>query len=287
MSRITVLGASGFVGRHFVARARAAGHTVATPPRGDLSLFDDDAGHVIYCVGMTADFRRRPYDTVDAHIGLLTELLRRGRFASLLYLSSTRVYQRSTDTKETATLSARPEDPSDLYNLSKMMGESLCLSRPEATVRAARLSNVYGVDPGSENFLPSILRDALERGHVTLGLGRGSEKDYVAVEDVADALLRIALEGRERLYNVASGENVSNGALLDALAALTGARVDVTADAPEIRFPPIDVSRLAGEFDWRPRRLPDELPRLLEGYRRAPSHSGEARMRARKDERSP
>lgn len=264
---VTILGASGFVGRHLAAHARERGFAVLTPARGDGAVFERDLGHVIYCVGMTADFRRRPHDTIDAHIGLLNEVLRRSRFESLLYLSSTRVYQRADRAEESALLAAQPSDPSDLYNLSKLMGESLCLSRPEPTTRAARLSNVYGIDPGSENFLPSILRDAVATGRVRLGLGRGSEKDYVAVEDVARALLTIALEGRERLYNVAAGENVSNGALLDAIAALTGAETSTAPDAPEIRFPPIDVARLAATMDWRPRRLLDDLPRLIDGSR--------------------
>lgn len=260
---ITVLGASGFVGRHLVAHLQARGQEVTTPPRGDDGLYVRDLGHVIYAIGVTADFRRRPFETVEAHVSLLAELLRRARFSSFLYLSSTRVYQGAAETAETARLGVQPADPSDLYNLTKLTGEALCLTRPDPAVRVARLSNVYGFDPESENFLPSLLRDALETGRVRLGLGRGSEKDYVAVEDVVERLADIALGGRQRLYNVASGGNLSNGALLDAIAAATGCTTEVAPDAPEVRFPPIDTRRLAGEFGACSRRVVEDLPDLV------------------------
>lgn len=269
---VTVLGATGFVGRHLIRHLAASGIACEAPRRDDVGvsgagLFGRDLGHVIYCIGVTADFRRRPFETVDAHVTLLAELLRRGRFASLLYLSSTRVYQGAAATAEETRLSVSPSDPSDLYNLTKLTGEALCLWHPDPGVRVARLSNVYGVDPESDNFLPSVLRDAIVRGRVLLGTGRASEKDYVAVEDVAAALTGIAFGGRHRLYNVASGENVSHGAILDRIAAETGCAVEVAPGAPDVRFPPIDTGRLRAEFGWRPGLLPDALPALVAQHR--------------------
>lgn len=270
---ITVLGAGGFVGRHLVAHLRAAGIPHAAPPRDDDGLTERDLGHVVYCVGLTADFRSRPFDTVEAHVGLLNRLLRAGRFSSLLYLSSTRVYQRAETTAETARLSVDPGDPSDLYNLTKLTGESLCLSMPRPTVRVVRLSNVYGHDPESENFLTAVLREALTTGRVRFGTAPDSAKDYVAVEDVVALLPAIAREGRSRLYNLAAGENTTNAAVAEGVAAATGATVSFAPDAPTIAFPPIDTGRLRGEFDWRPRRLADDLPDLV-ARRRAETTAG-------------
>ncbi len=92
LSTFTVLGATGYIGSRLVAHLQAQGHTVWAPARGDAEVFTRPLGHVMYCVGLTADFRTRPFDTVDAHVGLLAEVLRRAQFESLLYLSSTRVY---------------------------------------------------------------------------------------------------------------------------------------------------------------------------------------------------
>ena len=84
----------------------------------------------IFAIGLTADFRSRPLDTMDAHVSALAEVLRCGRFDSLTYLSSTRVYAGLPRGCGNATLVVNPSDASDLYNLSKLAGEALCLGRP-------------------------------------------------------------------------------------------------------------------------------------------------------------
>jgi cephalosporin hydroxylase len=54
-----------------------------------------------------------------------------------------------------------------------------------------------------------------------------SAKDYVSVDDVVDLVLRIAREGRQRVYNVASSANVTHGEIVDCLQATTGCAVEV------------------------------------------------------------
>ena len=168
-STFTVLGASGYIGSRLVAHLQAQGHTVWAPTRGDTEVFTRPLGHVIYCVGLTADFRTRPFDTVDAHVGLLAEVLRRAQFDSLLYLSSTRVYMGAASTHEDAPLSVLPGDPSYLYNLTKLTGESLCHACGRPGVRVARLSNVVGpgMDSASGNLVADLLRQA-RQGHIVL-----------------------------------------------------------------------------------------------------------------------
>ena len=75
--RFTVLGASGYIGRHLVPHLRALGAEVWAPAKGELTGLDQPLGHVIYAVGLTAGFRTRPYDTVQAHVGWLAQLLQR------------------------------------------------------------------------------------------------------------------------------------------------------------------------------------------------------------------
>jgi len=151
----------------------------------------------------------------------------------------------------------------DIYNLSKLTGEALCLASGREQVRIARLSNVYGGDDDSENFLPSLMRAANNDGVVTLGTALDSAKDYVALEDVVDILPKIAVSGKQRIYNVASGRNTSNRELVEALRGLTGCRVMVAEDAPAIRFPPLDIARLRADFDFDPKWVVEMLPNLL------------------------
>jgi len=249
----TVLGSSGTIGRRLVARLRTAGQTVDTPDRGDAGLYRRPLGHVIYAIGLTADFRRRPYDTVQAHVSVLAELLQQADFESLLYLSSTRVYARAASGREDSPLPVLAQDPSDLYNLSKLMGESLCLQDARAGVRVARLSNVVGgEDADSANFVPSLVREA-RGGRIVLQTAADSAKDYIHIDDVAELLPRIAVGGRERLYNVASGVQTTHAQWTAQLAAQTGCAVEVTPGAPAVRFIPVDIGRIRAEFDFQPR----------------------------------
>jgi len=270
----TVLGAGGFIGSHLVADLERQGHTVFAPARRDPVPFDRPLGHVIYCIGLTADFRTRPFDTVRAHVTVLADLLEKADFTSLLYLSSTRVYARSPAAREDAPLCADPNDPSDLYNLSKLAGESLCLSCGRREVRVARLSNVVGHDPASENFLSALIRAALG-GSVALQSAPESEKDYVLLEDVVGILPRIAAGGRERVYNVAGGRNLRHGDIAARLAEITGCGVAAPPGLPRQGFPQIDIGRLREEFGFAPASVLDSLPGIVAGYRAAmqpPNH---------------
>lgn len=255
----TVLGASGYIGGRLVSHLRAQGHTVWAPSRGDSLVFNRPLGHVVYCVGLTADFRSRPFDTVDAHVGLLAEVLRRAQFDSLLYLSSTRVYLGVLETAEDAPLTVLPGDPSYLYNLTKLTGESLCHSSGRAGVRVARLSNVVGpcMDAASGNLVADLVKQAVRQGHVVLRSDPRSSKDYVHVFDVLNWLTRIALDGRCMVYNVASGIQTTHAQWIDWLQQRTGCTVDVQSTALPHHFPQIAVSRLQNEWDVLPRPIFD------------------------------
>jgi nucleoside-diphosphate-sugar epimerase len=80
-----------------------------------------------------------------------------------------------------------------------------------------------------------------------------STKDYIHISDVAELLPRIAATGRERLYNVASGMQISHAQWAKRLSELTGCVVEVSAAAPAVRFVPIDINRIQQEFGYEPR----------------------------------
>jgi nucleoside-diphosphate-sugar epimerase len=263
---ITVLGGQGFIGRRLVERLDELEVEHHAPAR-EAPLTGKNLGHVIYCIGLTADFRARPFDTVDAHVCKLLEVLRDCDFDSLLYLSSTRLYGAGAEsTKEQTELRVTPSNPSDLYNLSKAMGESLALNCGKRT-RVARISNVYGPDFTSDNFLATVIKQAVRENKVVLQTSSASAKDYVSLDDVVNGLIDIATKGQEQIYNVASGANVSNRKLAASLQSLTGCVVEFAAAAPTISFPVIDSERMKDEFNFRPANVLSELAGLIALYR--------------------
>ncbi|MFA7242155.1 MAG: NAD(P)-dependent oxidoreductase [Sulfuricellaceae bacterium] len=267
--KFTLLGASGFIGSHLLAHLEASGHECFAPARDDATLFEQELGQVIYCIGLTADFRRRPFDTARAHVCFLAEVLEKADFASLLYLSSTRVYAGSSSGDEDARLLA-----GDLYNLSKLTGEALCCAGGRDNVRVARLSNVFGNDFSSDNFLPAIIRTAVREGRVTLDTALDAAKDYVSIRDVVNILPRIATQGKFGIYNVAGGRNTGNRELLAKLSEITGCSVDAPDGAPATAFPPISIGRLEREFTYAPLAVLDCLEGLIAEYRQAFENKG-------------
>ena len=264
----TVIGARGYIGSRLCRYLASQGAAVREVDRFDAARdAGHNLGHVIFAGGVTADFRKRPFDTVNAHVGAVAEILQRAVFTSFLYLSSTRVYQGAMSADEDAELRLSITDPLQLYNASKLAGEALCLALPDPNVRVVRLSNVYGADDNSENFLIEIIRAAINDSHVTLRTGLKSEKDFVSVADVVAILPRLAVGGRERLYNLASGRNTRFSDIADALKRLTGCTIDVAPDCPAVIFPQISIARLQKEFDVTPMYLVDDIASLVRDYK--------------------
>lgn len=251
MASFTIFGAGGWIGSALAERLTSNGHTVQGLRRDEWPVGAASLGHVIYAIGMTADFRSRPLETAEAHVTVLTQVLRKYKFDSLLYLSTTRVYRNALYTAESTTLQVRPAEPDDVYNITKLAGEALCLSLPHPAARVARLSNVVGPGAQSHSFLASVIRDA-RKGAVTIHGDPDSEKDYVALSDVVQLCESIALGGRQRLYNVAAGRNISHRAIADLVARHTGAAVTFAPDAPKQLFPPIAIDLIQREFGAKP-----------------------------------
>lgn len=241
-----VFGAAGFVGSHLVRHLAARGFLVREIMRGDQSWRGADLGHVFYTIGLTADFRSKPFETVEAHVSLAAEVLKSARFESFVYCSSTRVYATADTTREGGLIPASSTNPDHLYNISKLMGEAITLSSGHRNARVARLSNVFGRDLQSANFLTAVIREAVEQGRISLKTDLQSAKDYVSVDDVVRGLEAIAVRGREPITNVAFGRNTTHDEIVRAVAAVTGASITIADGAPIVRFPEIETRALDG-----------------------------------------
>lgn len=265
--KFTVIGAGGFIGGALAASLERKGDEVLRTKRGSTELFNRPLGHVLYAAGLTADFRTRPFETLRANTGLLAEVLEKGDFESLLYLSSARIYRHAESSHEDAAVCLRSGDPEDLYDLTKLTAEALCHASGRGNTRVVRLTNVVGNDFGSKNFLFELIRGACDTGQITLRSALNSAKDYVLLDDVVAMVPEVAISGRATCYNLGAGRNLAHSEVIGVIAAFTGARCSVVDDAPTAWSPPIDISKLQAEFGYEPRPVLDYLPTLIDAYR--------------------
>ena len=221
--RVTVIGASGFVGSHLVARLRRRGLAVCCPPRGEEGqLAGGDLGDLYYCAGLTVDYARDPAATAEAHLGLLGQLLQSTRFERVVYLSSTRLYDALAGQRldETTPLPLEPLCPRHLYDLTKAAGESLCLALAGDRARILRLSCIWSQGPTAQGFLPDLLRQLnagpslpgapplLVRSHPELA------RHYLHLEELLDAMEASVAHGQDPIVHLASDERATTNAEL-------------------------------------------------------------------------
>jgi nucleoside-diphosphate-sugar epimerase len=259
MTHFTILGASGFLGGQLAARLSAKGHEVLRPSRGELnSLRSYDLGHVFYCLG-TDNTKADPYGAFTSHVAYLADLLRFSAFSSLTYLSSTRIYLGARCSREDSDLPILRDDDNAIFNAMKIAAEQICFADRNPTVRAVRLSSVIGVAPHGISLIPMLIKNALNEGKIRLTISSRSSRDYIAIDDVLELLPRIALEGKWRCYNVASGLNVTLGEIVGVIERELSSVGEWQPDAPTVVYPIIDIDRIRTEFSFKPRSALDAL----------------------------
>ena len=267
----TVIGSNGYIGCRLVQHLTRMGWECWTPGRQThWPVRGRDLGHVFYCAGLTADYLQRPADTVEAHAALLSRVLQSECYSSLVYLSSTRLYDGlppGSIAREEAAFNVNPCSPRHLYDLTKLVGESLCQRMGFGKARVARLACVYDTGPDATGFLPELLHrlpDLAKGETLQLESSPHFARDYVHVDDVIRALIDIAISGTQPVYNVASGHNLSNAELAQEIEHGSGRKLLFKLSTSPPPPAQVAVDRLAGEFGWYPSTVQAHLKPWLE-----------------------
>lgn len=261
----TIIGAGGFIGAALLKEVQSLGWSWSVPDRVDSWKPAEPLGHVFFCAGLTADYADRPADAVEAHACLLSRVLSSPNWESLVYLSSTRLYDSQPATRtgvEDGGFLVDPGNPRHLYDLSKLLGENLCRVMGHGKARVARLSCVYRDEKDPDGFLGDLMRKTLQAplgSVVSLDSSPNFQRDYVHMDNVVEALIQIAVRGRSQVYNVACGSNVANSHLAETITRLTGVSVTFGRSESPPPAPVLQTSRLDREFGWNPKSVEQSL----------------------------
>jgi nucleoside-diphosphate-sugar epimerase len=203
----------------------------------------------------------------------------------VVYAASSSAYGDTEVLPKVESMPARPRSP---YALQKYAGEVYCQLYHELygleTV-ALRYFNVFGPrqDPRSTYAaVVPLFATCCLRGEAPTVHGDGEQtRDFTFVADAVRANLAAADAAKApgHVINVAGGRRTSLNALLAAIQALVGSRVEPRHVPPrpgDVRHSLADIGRARALLDWEPQvPLEEGLRRTIEGLRAA----GEARSR--------
>ena len=259
----TIFGSTGRIGSYLKKKLISDGNSVFSPSRKDYYLAHKNLGHVIYCCGVTSDFKYRSFDTIESHVCLLSFLLKHKNFESFNYLSSTRLNfpKRSYINKIGPNFYGGYE--MDIYNASKLAGEALCIQSQIPNVKITRICHVVNPnDKQKENFLSDICGQA-KRGEIVLNSSLKTKKNYIHIDDLSFLLQLIGPFGKKKFYNVASDNLISNNEIIKKLMKITKCSVITSNNAQTILESKINISILKKEFHYQPTHKKLWLERVL------------------------
>lgn len=152
--------------------------------------------------------------------------------------------------------------PTDIYGLSKLWSEQLAQlvhDRTTLPIRVARLFNVFGPGETNPHLIPTVIGQAQTGADLQLG-NLSTKRDYIFVEDVAHALIALAMLPVEHdwvVCNVGRGVAIDGQQIVQEIGQLMSGQLSVDTDPARVRASdrPVLLSHCALAEDllsWRP-----------------------------------
>ena len=300
---ILVTGSEGFVGKHVCKRLRALGHDVIGVDNleervhgagavlelapHDLQVSYDhipystlrEAEIVIHLAAqvgvadsMTDQVRYVEHNTM-ATVRFLADLTfvnyKGGHLHKLIVASSMSVYGDPHTARP--VYEGHPTHPASVYGLTKYDQEMLCKfwgTQHDISTVALRFFNIYGPGQALNNPYTGVIANFanwLLAGEQPIVYEDGQQtRDFVYVDDVADAIVKAALNPTYHdTYNISTSEPTTISYMAFALAHALDVDIvpNITGETRpgDIRHCIGNNSRFALEFDWAPRSVPEGL----------------------------
>jgi len=284
--KVLVTGGYGFIGSHVVERFHKEGHEVfildnlstgrkeniTFKHKGYIVSIEDNkceeifrsnkfdiVVHLAAQASVSYSIKNPTLDTESNVLGFVNMLNLAHKFGvkRFIYASSAAVYGEQKLLPITEDTTIKPVSP---YGISKWMGEQYSQKWEELydlqTV-GFRFANVYGPRQSSdgEGGVISIFIDRLLKGQQIIIHGDGEQtRDFIYVEDVADAIYRSANSINTGIFNLSSNQSTSINELIHYLSSEQPPHAIIHSEerAGDIKHSLLDHSKITREFDWSP-----------------------------------
>ena len=191
---------------------------------------------------------QHPREFVETNVvGTLNvlEAARRADVARVVQVSTSEVYGSAQTVPIPEDHPLHPQSP---YAATKVGSDQLSLSYARAfgiPLVLARPFNTFGPRQSARAVIPTIISQALSRGHVELGATEPT-RDFVYVADTAAGIARCAEvdDVLGEVFNLGTGREISIGEVVEAVFAAIGKELPVVLADERLRPPGSEVDRL-------------------------------------------
>ncbi len=232
---VAVTGGSGFIGSHVVDKLVEAGHSVRVldgtqPHRSDVqwqpvditrlsqvigALNGCDAVFHLAAMANVNDIARMPAESVDLNIMGTATILEAARMAGNMHFvlaSTVWVYEASDGTEVDESTPLKPEGVSHLYMAEKISSEMLAVSYGKLynfPTTVLRYGIPYGPRMREELVMPIFIKKAVNGEPLTVAGDGLQYRNFIYVEDLADAHVRVLDESATGIFNLEGPREVA------------------------------------------------------------------------------
>lgn len=255
---ITLLGPDGLLARGIEKELKARGVAHQRILSAE-NLPDQKLGHVVCTTIPPGNGAPPPFAEVQA----LEMAVSTASYTSFLYLSTIEVYRNLTKGwVEDAQIPVQVAPKADTDILHALTCESVALAGG-ARCRVARLSCLYTDEGETTCGLTDALDIALRTKRLELSARQMRGCDYLSFENAVGVMISICESGTERIYNVASGYNVSGSEMAESLKRLAGVELAPIQGMDAGAIPAVDTKRIQTEFKFVGTNFVRDLPNLI------------------------
>ncbi len=278
---IAVTGGSGFIGSHVVDKLVDAGHTVrvldgSAPHRPDVewlpcditrlsqvqaALTGCDAVYHLAAMANVNDVARAPAESVDINVMGTATMLEAARLAGGMHFvlaSTVWVYEATTELEVDESTALNPSGVSHLYMAEKIASEMLAHSYGNLynfPVTVLRYGIPYGPRMREELVMPIFIKKALKGEPLTVAGDGLQYRNFIYVEDIADAHVRVLERAATGTFNLEGPREVAIIELAEAVnrsIPTNGGIVRTEARGGDYQGRKVSRQRAKDLLDWEP-----------------------------------